>query len=511
MTSKRTNSIRNHLRRLRDDKRGTMAAVMAVAAVPIIGIAGVGVDTARGYMLKQRMSQALDAAGLAGGRAVYSASRDADIAKFYFANIPQGYLGATLNTPTIQVGQNSETLTLVATAELPSTFTRVLGVETIDVQSRVVVRRANRGLELVMVLDSTGSMQDDDKIGKLKSAANNLLDILYGANNDTAEKLYVGVTPYTTAVNIGNARTGWLTGYNASAYNNGSWRGCVEARPYPYEESQADAAPATASFTPYFYATTHSQSWYYNGNKVTNSYTSDNSWTASDANNNNNSHTGRGPNKHCQLRSKAEILPLQTSKATAKQAINAMEASSVGTLTNVGLAWGWRMLSPNWRGLWGTSGQWGSSTPAELPLDYNTPGMDKAVILLTDGLTNMPAGSGQTGCNAATGAGPCTFPYGTYTAFGRLSEGRLGTVVKNGETGADAVLNNRIAETCTAMKAQNIKIYSIVLDTTNTAVQDLFRNCASAPEFYYNSPTADQLAGVFQQIALQLSQLRLQE
>lgn len=508
MTSVRSKSIRSLLRRLRDDKRGTMAAVMAVAAVPIIGIAGIGIDSGRGYMLKQRMSQALDAAALAGGRAVYSESRDADIAKFYFANIPQGYLGATLQTPSIVIGENNETVTLAATAELPSTFTRVLGVEEMNVQARVVVRRANRGLELVMVLDSTGSMQDDNKIGKLKSAANNLLDILYGANNDSAEKLYVGVAPYTTAVNIGPARTGWLAGHNPSAYDNGSWRGCVEARPYPYEESQADATPTAQPFTSYFYATTRNQSWYYNGNKVTNSYTSDNSWSQWNAGDNDASHTGRGPNKWCQLASRSEILPLQGSKATAKQAINAMSADSVGTLTNVGLAWGWRMVSPNWRGLWGTSGQWNSTTPAELPLDYNTPGMDKALIVMTDGLTNMPAGNGQTGCNAWTGAGPCSFPYGTYTAFGRLSDGRLGTVSKDA---ADATLNNRIAETCTAIKAQNVKIYTIVLATPDPGVQELFRNCATAPEFFYNSPTADQLAGVFQQIALQLSQLRLQE
>lgn len=500
-------SIKRFLRRLRDDKRGTMAAVMAVAAVPIIGIAGVGIDTARGYMLKQRMSQALDAAALAGGRAMFSPHRDADVAKFYFANIPQGYLGATLHNPSIQIGENTETITLVATAELPSTFTRVLGVEEIDVRARVVVRRANRGLELVMVLDSTGSMQDDNKIGKLKSAANNLLDILYGANSDTADKLYVGVAPYTTAVNIGN-RTSWLTGYNPSAYNNGSWRGCVEARPYPYEETQADAPPSERRFTPYLYPTTYNKSWTYNGKKVSNSYTGDNNWTASTAGSNNNSHTGAGPNKYCQLRSKSEILPLQPSKAKAKQAINAMAAESVGTLTNVGLAWGWRMLSPNWRGLWEGSTQWGSTTPAELPLDYNTPGMDKALIVLTDGLTNMPAGSGQSGCNAATGAGPCPFPYGSYTAFGRLSDGRLGTVSKSV---ADAELNQRILDTCNAIKANNVKIYTIVLDTTDQTVQDLFRECATAPEFYYNSPTADQLAGVFQQIALQLSQLRLQE
>ena len=35
-----------------------------------------------------------------------------------------------------------------------------------------------------------------------------------------------------------------------------------------------------------------------------------------------------------------------------------------GTTGNLGLAWGWRMVSPNWRGLWGDT--------ADLPLDYDT-------------------------------------------------------------------------------------------------------------------------------------------
>jgi Flp pilus assembly protein TadG len=484
------------LRRFRDDRRGSMAVVVAVAAVPVIGLAGIGIDSARGYLLQQRMSQALDAAALAGGRAMYSDTRDADVARFFFANIPADFMGATVHPPAIEVSANSETITLVANAELPSTFTRVLGLEEMNVQARTVVRRANRGLELILSLDSTGSMEADNKIGKLKSAANNLLDILYG-ENDTAEKLYVGVVPYTTAVNIGPARTAWLTGYNPSAYNNVSWRGCVEARPYPYEENQADVTPSAQPFAPYFYETTYNKSWYYNGYRVSNSYTSDNSWTAGTAS---SSHTGKGPNKYCQLASRAQILPLQDSKSKAKAAIDAMDADSVGTLTNVGLSWAWRMLSTTWRGLWG------GDTPVTMPLDYNTPGMDKALILLTDGLTNMPAGGGQSGCRS--GPGPCPFPYGAYTAFGRLSEGRLGTVKKSE---ADEVLNTRILETCTAIKAQNVKVYTIVLDTADTMVQNLFRDCATGPEYYYNSPTANDLAGVFQKIALQLSQLRLEQ
>ena len=47
-----------------------------------------------------------------------------------------------------------------------------------------------------------------------------------------------------------------------------------------------------------------------------------------------------------------------------------------GTAGNLGLAWGWRTLSPSWRGLWGD---------ADLPLDYDTDFMEKVVVILTDG------------------------------------------------------------------------------------------------------------------------------
>ncbi|MBT6404824.1 MAG: Flp pilus assembly protein TadG, partial [Rhodospirillaceae bacterium] len=49
-------------------------------------------------------------------------------------------------------------------------------------------------------------------------------------------------------------------------------------------------------------------------------------------------------------------------------------------MANLGLAWGWRVLSPAWQGLWG------GATPSELPLDYDTPLMDKVAIMLTDGV-----------------------------------------------------------------------------------------------------------------------------
>ena len=50
-----------------------------------------------------------------------------------------------------------------------------------------------------------------------------------------------------------------------------------------------------------------------------------------------------------------------------------------GTAGNEGLAWGWRVLSPRWRGLWG------GNTPNTRPLDYKTANTDKVAVILTDG------------------------------------------------------------------------------------------------------------------------------
>ena len=68
---------------------------------------------------------------------------------------------------------------------------------------------------------------------------------------------------------------------------------------------------------------------------------------------------------------------------TVTNAINAMTAQG-NTHIDLGLAWGWRMLSPRWQGLWG-----GEMNTNSLPLAYNTKGMNKAVVLLTDGFNTV--------------------------------------------------------------------------------------------------------------------------
>jgi hypothetical protein len=166
-----------------------------------------------------------------------------------------------------------------------------------------------------------------------------------------------------------------------------------------------------------------------------------------------------------------------------------------GTTGNLGLVWGWRTVSPKWRGLWGDP---------DLPLDYGTDFMDKVVVILTDGnneFYNLPNGEG----------GDSTTP-SDYTAYGRVNApGPVG--LNAGTTGAGVtILNSRMTEICTAMKAENVKIYTIIFGgAPNATTRTLYQNCATSPAMYYYAPDNATLAQAFRAIGGQLANLMIVE
>jgi hypothetical protein len=59
------------------------------------------------------------------------------------------------------------------------------------------------------------------------------------------------------------------------------------------------------------------------------------------------------------------------------------------------------------------------------------------------------------------------------------------------------------------MKAKGIIIYTIVVETPDQAINDLYSGCASKPGYYFPTPDSNQLSTVFHTIAEQLANLRL--
>jgi hypothetical protein len=109
-------------------------------------------------------------------------------------------------------------------------------------------------------------------------------------------------------------------------------------------------------------------------------------------------------------------------------------------------------------------------------------------VLLTDGENNVSGGLSMNGS--------------VYNAFGYKTNGHLGS-------NPTSELNTKTAEVCNAIKAKDIRIYTIGFQVYDSTTQNLLKNCATQPDMYYNSPSNSQLAAIFSDIAQGLNDLRI--
>ncbi|MCS4089671.1 pilus assembly protein [Rhizobium sp. BK176] len=456
-------TFRSMIARFRKDEGGAVAIYVALVFIALAGAVGFSVDGARLMILRASLQRSIDAGALSTVARLDVKTIQDQLTKFTKANFNNGDIGVgTIDSLNYTLSSDNTTLTVTATASAPATLMQILGTKTINVAATSVIERSTSGLELALVLDNTGSMSGTG-LTALKSAANTLVSTLYG-DKAVAENLYVGVVPFSQTVNVGKSHTDWLKSGALSALDWGptSWAGCVEAQDVK-EDDISDAVPSAKPITPYYWADDSYNDWITvskNGKKTYDSNLGDTN----------------GPNAYCP----AEVTRLTPEKAKVVSAISAMKAVG-NTHINFGAVWGWRMLSPKWRGLWG-----GDMATYKLPLDYNTPKMNKAAVIMTDGENTMSSS--------------------VYTAYGNLSDKKLGT---SNASSAVTELNNRLAKVCTDMKNAGIIIYTIAFNGPDTATQNLMRGCASQNAYYFNSPTSAALQSAFKEIGNSLSNLRV--
>lgn len=459
------------LRTLARDERGGVAMIFAGTLIPTLLAIGLAVDTARAYAVKSQLQQALDAAALAVGSSFGTPAELQALAQKYFdANFRSNGLAVSSSITVSVVG---DTVSASGTAAVNTTLMALTGVDVLNVSEQSVVVRAIRGLELAMVLDNTGSMTTNNNIAALRDAAQELTDILFGGHT-THPSLRIALVPYSASVNPGKPAEALVSGSAVvDAGNKLGWKGCVVER--AGANAVADTPASTALWTQYKWLPA-----------VDNNYNPAQASTVRADYSYGNG--GTGPNLGCPT----PITPLTNEKATLDAAISAMRAwSRGGTFSDIGMAWGLRVLSPE--------------PPFTEGLAWGTPKWDKAAILMTDGENQFFKLSGTATPNTAN-----TAVNSDYTGYGRLDElGRIGTT--NIGT-AKTTINTRMASVCQAMKDKGILVYTITFTSgINDATRTLYRNCATNPSKYFDSPTQTELRASFRTIATELSQLRLSQ
>ena len=306
--------------------------------------------------------------------------------------------------------------------------------------------------------------------------------------------------------------------------SNETWKGCVEARPEPYDVN--DSAPLISDpesmFVPFF--------WLDTTDTYSNSYFTDTVGDISGATMSTSMGTGattaqarqarmfnpfkyrgnaasldttppdtRGPNRGCPT----PIVPLTSNEGTIQTNIAAMRHwSGGGTNQAEGLAWGWRVLSPG--------------APFTEGAPYG-PGVRKVIVLMSDGE------------NTNVGSDPVTSSdYSAYNylglwrdyAHGNLLQQMIGGVLRgvlpsqfrrniNSSQSYVNYVNERETMLCTNIKNAGIEIYTVIFRETDQATEDLMRNCASSSENFFRADNAAELSEAFDAIGSGIGQLRL--
>ena len=462
---------------------GAAIVLFALATVPMVAFVGMGTDTARAYLVKSRMSSALDAASLAGKRHFFSPNRDAEINMFFNANFPPGYMDATVSGPHIVDDELAERLTLTAEAQIPTTLMKVLGFDTLTVTAETEITRQMQALDVVIAMDMSGSMTSSSgsttRIAAARQAAKDLVDILYG-DNGANDLLNIGLVPWNAKVNVmveGSVYDSSLTTSDPVAgftnpisgagqsevytVNNSpvpllsspptDWQGCVYTR---YIDNAADDDDADILLGPQDMPGADWPAWEpvgIEGEPVSGGVCtlSPNGWS------------------ECTPCLNHGITPLQSQKQTMIDAIDALTGPEGYTNIPEGLGWAWRVLMPT-----------APFTEAVADPDYD---LQRAIVLLTDGENHGGVGDGyKTVFGSGSGAGA------------------------NG-------MDDRLRLLATNIKSSGVVLYVIQFANNGTDLQALLQEVASGPgsPFYHYAPDDTALRAVFREIANDLSELRL--
>ena len=227
------------------DTSGSTMAMMAAGLVVAIACLGGAIDAGRMYIVKSQLQAGVDAAALAGARAFGVTdsspnSRTKQVDSYFDGNFPRNpaYMGTVdiqLN-PTFQVVNGVNVTTVNASATLDMSFMRLFGFGRTTVSAVAKAELQPRPLEVMVVLDNTGSMRFNLSNGKtrivaLKEAANSFVDILFQGGTQRKD-LALGFIPYDVTVNVGKLLPSGsvtpLNGFNAgSPGTRYAWKGCV--------------------------------------------------------------------------------------------------------------------------------------------------------------------------------------------------------------------------------------------------------------------------------------------
>lgn len=278
------------------------------------------------------------------------------------------------------------------------------------------------------------------------------------------------------------------------------WKGCVEARPEPFDVTDDPPNPANPRtlFTPYFWPDEPGNGKDGKSLGYVNNYMDDGvmpagwtrgwewEWQANlfkyDGSNKNvnfseNPPNTSGPNKSCP----DELLRLTDNRNTVLNKIKGLSHwNDGGTVSSEGIMWGWRTLSPK--------------LPFADGKPYDTNKNKKIMVVMTDGENligaNKPDGPVMSHYNA----------YG-YMRWGRFPKENFQEVTKH--------LDSRMKLACENAKKAGVQIITILFRVNTANSKKLLESCATTNKLFYLAKDQSELQKAFTDVAELIGRIRI--
>ena len=507
--------------RLARDERGNTMVIVGAAIIPLMAVIGGGLDVARVRLAQSRLSQACDAAALAGRRAMTNEDIETakpEATKFFNFNFPQGYMKTASFTPVI-TKPDTGTVKVQAQTTVPTTIMKIFGHGSVPIKVECDATQNFDNLDIVLVLDVTGSMDEsingEKKIVGLRKAVMALYDELASAQSQLAAqglRLRYAIVPYSMTVNVGKLVRGVNASYIANSWNyqTRTWDGdSWNYGPKSVDVSSFAAGSAVNTKTIFGAGSNNWVSW--NGcieeRQTVSTITPSSSYAYADIPSgavdldidkipDANSNTKWGPHfpdiiylpgassrrpEYCPKEAKRLAVMTRTEMETY---VNSLTPTG-GTYHDIGMIWGARFIS---RG-----GVFGGDNPSV----YNDRPVNRYVIFMTDG--DLAPNSDH------------YVAYGVEYLDRRVMGGTYGSSVSSGNgSNLEKRHTVRFLMACNAAKQGGASIWSLGFsDPDDISATDPLKKCASSDDQFAVSKNSSELIAKFKEIGKNIGALRL--
>ena len=320
-------------------------------------------------------------------------------------------------------------------------------------------------VDVVLVLDTTGSMAGT-KMTALQSSANLLIDTLDGGGS----QVQMGVVPFAAYVNVGlnNRNEFWLDlqpevvtkqEHQQILVTPGYCAGNPNATLTRYRDGVAETYTGCDNYVDDVYmdgpliTVTEQEPWHgcvlsrsRGGSGTSVLHLNDEEWANEPV-----STLNRG-DWMCGL---SPLLPLTNQLADARASINGLAADG-DTYMPGGIAWGWRVLTPN------------------APFTGGRANTKQVMVIMTDGANSMYKGFGR------------THPRIDFGGPNEIAD--VNRVTDHTET------------LCQNVKNDNIEVFTIAFEVTDAATRNMLSGCADSTANYFDARNAQQLEDAFEEI-----------